>query len=180
MKTLTNQKGTTLVEAIVTFMVVGFMAGGFMSILNLNATETSEGVLNAQLQMKYENVIEQISRDIRRAAYVLDQGAGETFASADSYTFPNNNATQIFMYDVTGSVIAGYQIQNNDLLEYDITTDSWMPYRTGNESVSVTSNSLFSLDAQRKAVQAQIYVTSIYKATTDSLTDNFNYIQCRN
>jgi type II secretory pathway pseudopilin PulG len=180
MKTLKNQKGTTLVETIVTFMIVGFMAGGFMSILDLNMSETSEGVLSSMLQIQYENVIEQISRDIRRAACVLDQGAGEVFDSVKIYTTPQNNATQIFVYDMNGAVIAGYQIQKNTLLEYDVATTSWVPYKAGNTTVSVTSNSVFSLAAGRKALQAQVYITSTYNSRTDSLTENSNYINCRN
>ena len=180
MKTLKNQKGTTLVESVVTFMVVGFMAGGFMSILDLNVSETGEGVLNSQIQMQYENVIEQISRDIRSATYVLDQGAGETFANAENYTTVNNNATHILMYDINGNAFAGYQIQNNTLLELDTTTNSFIPYKAGNETVLVTSNSVFSLAAERKASQAQIYVKSAYKNIVDSLTENSNFIHCRN
>ena len=180
MKTLENQKGTTLVESVVTFMVVGFMAGGFMSILDLNVSETSEGVLNSQIQMQYENVIEQVSRDIRSATYVLDQGAGETFANAETYTTVNNNATHILMYDINGAVFAGYQIQNNTLLELDTATNSFIPYKAGNETVSVTSNSVFSLAAERKGSQAQIYVKSTYKNVVDSLTENSNFIHCRN
>jgi type II secretory pathway pseudopilin PulG len=180
MKTLKNQKGTTLVEAVVTFMVVGFMAGGFMSILDLNISETSEGVLSSQLQMQYENVIEQISRDIRSATYVLDQGAGETFANAESYTTSKNNVIHMLMYGINGAVIAGYQIQNNTLLEYDVATTSWVPYKAGNKTVSVTANSAFALAGARKAAQAQIYVTSTYKNAVDSLTENTNYIHCRN
>lgn len=180
MITLRNHKGTTLVEALVTFMVVGFMAGGFMTILNLNVSETSEGVLNAQLQMQYENVVEQISRNARSAACILDEGAGETFENLEFYTAASNNATHIFMYDASGNVFAGYRIQNNTLFEYDLSTSSWIAYKTGNETVSVTSNSAFSLAAQRKALQAKIYVKSAYKTAVDSLAENFNFIYCRN
>ncbi len=180
MKTLKNQKGTTLVETVVTFMVVGFMAGGFMSILNLNVSETGEGVLNSRIQMQYENVIEQLSRDIRSASFVLNQGAGETFANAETYSTASNNATHILMYDINGNVFAGYNIQNNVLLELDTATNTWAPYKTGNQTVSVTSNSVFNIAGQRKDIQAQIYVKSTYKNAVDSLTENSNFIHCRN
>lgn len=180
MKTLTNQKGTTLTEAVVTFMIVGFMAGGFMSILDLNVNETSEGIASTKTQMQYENVIGQISRDIRAATYVLDDGSSETFENAETYTTAKNNANQILMYDVNGNVFAGYKIQSNTLLEYDVTTTSWVSYKTGNETVSVASNSAFSLNGGRKAMQAKIYIESTYKNSNESLNENSNYIQCRN
>lgn len=177
---LNNQKGVTLVETVTTFMIVGFMAGGFMSILDLNATETGEGVLNSQLQMQYENFIEQISRDVRSSSFILDQGAGETFANVENYTTENNIATHILMYDINGTVIAGYKIQNNSLFELDTATDNWIPYKAGNQQVSVTSNSFFRLAAERKAITAEIYIKSSYKNAVDSLTENSNFIYCRN
>ncbi len=177
---LKNQKGLTLVEAVTSFMIVGFMAGGFMSILNLNATETSEGILSSQLQIQQDNVIEQISRDIRIASVVLDEGNGELFKNVDSYGSNQNNVKHVHMYDADGNITAGYQIQNNTLMELNTTTNTWEPYMSGNKQVSVTENSCFNLDGERKAVQIQIDVASTYKTSSDALTENSNYIQCRN
>ena len=48
-----NDKGITLTEALVTMAILGILAGGMLSILRLNANETSEGNANIRLQMQF-------------------------------------------------------------------------------------------------------------------------------
>ena len=85
MEMIKNQNGVTLTEAVVTMIILGILAGGLLTILGLNATETSEGIANSRVQMQYENFVEQISRDVRRARYVLDEGSSEIFDSENFY-----------------------------------------------------------------------------------------------
>ncbi len=177
---LANQKGLSLVEAVTTFMIVGFMAGGFMAILDLNVTETSEGVLSSQLQVQYDNVMEQVSRDIRGATFVLDHAGGEIFENADSYTADKSNVTHIRMYDSDGNLTAGYQVQNSILMELDTATNTWVTYSTGSKQVTVTENSCFNLMGDRKAAQIQLHLTSTYKTANDAISENTNFIHCRN
>ncbi len=177
-----NQKGITLTETLVTMIILGILAGGMISILSINATETSEGNANIQLQMQYENIVRQISFDARHAKYILDIGTGETFMEADtgtSYNTENNSATHIEMFDIDGNAIAGYRINNGILQELD-SLGTYSDYFTGNQAVAVTPNSHFRLLGGRKAVQPKTFVTLTYNNTIDTLETNTNYIRCRN
>ncbi len=173
-----NQKGITLTEAVVTMIILGILAGGLLTILGLNATETSEGIANSRIQMQYENFVEELARDVRRAAYVLD--ASENFDSAA--TLPANNSTKdIRIYTPSGIILAGYRIAAGGILEErDSASGNYSPYMSGNKAIEVTANSHFRLPGGRQGVEARIHTKYKYKTIADSLVANVNYIRCRN
>ena len=175
---ITNQKGVTLTEAVVTMIILGVLAGGLLTILHLNATETSEGIADARVQMQYENFVDELSRDVRRAAYVLD--AGEAFD--DAAGLPANNLSRnILIYTQTGTIIAGYRINAGNILEErDSASGNYSPYMTGNKAIEVHASSHFRLPGGRQGVEARIHAKYNYKAASDSLMANINFVRCRN
>lgn len=173
-----NQSGVTLTEAVVTMIILGILAGGLLTILGLNATETNEGIANSRVQMQYENFVEELARDVRRGSYVLD--AGESFDSAATYA-ANPLSTDILIYTIDGIILAGYRIPVDGILEErDSTTGQYSDYMSGNKAIEVTANSHFRLPGGRKGVEARIHARYTYKTVSDSLVANINYMRCRN
>jgi hypothetical protein len=163
-------------------VILGILAGGMLSILRLNANETSEGNANIRLQMQYENILQQLSFDARHAKYILDVGANETFVQADTgsaLNTENNSATHIQMFDKDRNIIAGYKIENGFLMEQD-SSGKYLPYITGADSMRVTASSHFRLLGGRKAALPILFLTGTYKQVLDTLVSSSNYIRCRN
>ena len=174
-----NQNGVTLTEALVTGIILAILAGGLLAILQLNATETSEGVLNSRLQMQYENIVEQFSRDARFAKLIL--AVDEDPALFTTYITDRGPLDNIRMYDTLDNICSGYDISSGTLMEYDVAGDTMKTYIAGNSSVAVAPGSYFKLFAGRKYLEAKLGVVLSYKDTyKDTLVADTIFISCRN
>ncbi len=177
---INNKRGSSLIETVVTCCILGALSSGMVTILKVNATETSEGIVNSRLQMQYENVVEQLSRDIRKSSCVLDQGNGETFDQL-LHLIQEVSSNEIMLYDNSGNQIAGYWIDNNNILmEFDAVNRIWVPYKIGPNKVTLAENSSFKLDSGRKSVDLALSFSLSYKNANGQFKSESNIISCRN
>ena len=173
-----NQNGLTLTEALVTGIILAILAVGLLTILILNATETSEGVLNSRLQMQYDNIVEQISRNARFAELIL--ASGEVPGSIVTYTDTAGPIDTILMYDtLLTTPFTGYAISGDGTLQ-ELKAGSWVDYMSGNSTVALTGNSYFKLFPGRKHLEAHLDIASSYKTKSDTLVADTIFISCRN
>jgi type II secretory pathway pseudopilin PulG len=175
-----NHNGFTLTEALVTGIILAILAGGLLAILQLNATETSEGVLSSRLQMKYENIVEQFSRDARFSKLILATGEDPNlFTTYDTDLSP---VYEIIMYDKLNIFYASYKISGGSgggTLQED-KGSGYVDYISGDSHVTLAAGSYFKLFAYRGYSEANLDVESSYKNKSSTLVSNAIFIRCRN
>ena len=177
-----NRNGVTLIEVLVTGIILAILAGGLLSILHLNVTETREGVLSSRLQMQYDNIVEQISRDARSAKLILT-GSETTDQFRNGELIDQSSVNSIWMYDDIFSTIpyAGYDISSGILKEYDPVSKTMITYMSGNSDVTLAAGSHFKLfGLTRKNLEVNLDVESLYKGKSETLVSNAILIKCRN
>ena len=172
-------RGFTLVEAIVASAIAVVVGVVMLTILQMNNQGVSNGALNARIQMQYETVVAQISRDARFANVVLDGTTSESCPLAAG-AVPKAGITAVKMFDDDCHWIAGYQIVGTTLQEYVTTTNAWINFRVGPNEVTVTPASSFSLTADRKWLTLNIAVFSSFASLKDTAVSKKEVFVCKN
>jgi hypothetical protein len=173
-----NPSGFTLVEGIVgsAILVLGGMI--IFIVLQINNQGVSNSTLNARIQMQYETVVEQIGRSARFANVVLL--VSESWPPAAN-AMPVSDIKAVKLFNDQGDSIGGYRIVNaTTLQEYDTTALLWKNFRVGPNDVKVTSNSGFSLTANRKWLTVNLSVFSSYASLVDTAVSKQEVFLCKN
>jgi hypothetical protein len=166
--------GFTLMECLVAGSVASIVGTILLSMLQMNSQQTSDGALNAKVQMHYETAIAQISATARRANVILSQG--ESWPPLWNVN-PLSTST-IMMYDNTGAPIGGYRVSGIMLQEY--IHGSWRNFRNGTNDIQVVSGSAFSLSGDRKWLTVNLSVFAVYTGLKDTVTSKQEVLLCRN
>ena len=180
----TRDRGVTLVEAVVTIVVLSVVAAALVAIMLLHNTEINEGTASTWLQMRGEAVHMQLGRDVRLAGVVLCMD--ETWAADGAY--PSTlDCTEIYCYNETGGIFAAYQMHDNSLFEarFDpavtsVEDDDYSPFFVGSQPVNLTGGDRFELSPQRKHLVLYTTLTTTYRGKTYSLPIQGNMYRCRN
>jgi len=175
---VSNEKGVTLTEAVVTFVILGVLAMGFLTMIGVNANETRQGVANSRMQMQYDNIADQISRKARNAAYIL--AAGEDSSQITTYITDNTNVSEIRLFNATWNLVGKFKISGATLEEHDSVTNGYKAFKAGKDAVSLAPGSHFFLAKGRKEMLARLNLKYTYKHVTDTLQVKPYYIRCRN
>jgi type II secretory pathway pseudopilin PulG len=174
---LNQEKGFTLVEAIVAAAVSVIIGVVMVSVIYMTGTQVSDTTRNVKILMQYDVAIAQIGRDAQRASAVLDQ--------AEAYP-PWNNAnltTQtIFMYGITGNIIAGYRINGTTLQSWNTATNAWVDFRIipSDPAVQVTNASNFALLSNRITLTLNLNLVFNYKGKQETFNSGQELFLCRN
>ena len=172
MKTLKNQKGIMLVEALVASIVstvVGFLIYTVFLMYNNQSNESISAFL---MQQQYDNVSHQIARDVRRASFVLIPGETPTAHGAGYDT-----VASIFLSDNAGSGITRYTISGTQILEGNAQT----AYQAGGGTIQLVGNiSRFIVDPQRKQLEIQLALCKNMGSKTYTISPREDLFICRN
>ncbi|KMQ50775.1 hypothetical protein CHISP_2298 [Chitinispirillum alkaliphilum] len=179
MKNSTHIRGITLVEVLVSSVLVAILAGAGYSILNLYIIEARDSSAHQRIQTQADVVFEQISRNIRNSSLVLTSGdpIPELFECepGDELTTISTDMIQIYNND---KLIAGYRINSGVLQELALPEASWVSFETGGNEILLDSL-IFSLDGCRKSVQAKFWFRFIDIDTYYSKPRRGHFL-CRN
>jgi prepilin-type N-terminal cleavage/methylation domain-containing protein len=176
-----KQGGFTLVEVLITSLIMGVIFGGMVSMLMMYTRELREGVAMSRLQMQYENIALQMADKARSADAVVKT----TDAWPVATTFTADSADGVYMKDASGTILAGYQVTNGVFQEY--VGGNWINYKSGSYSTSaaggldsVTAGKPFFLSATRKNVTLTFNLKTTVASTTDTLKSRGDMFLCRN
>jgi len=176
-------QGFSLVEAIVSSAVAVIIATVMLTLFQMNSQSVSRGGLNAAIQMQYETALSQIGQTARKANAVLQTAPASETWSDTLHLNAAPNVSQITMFDGSGASIGGYQISGTVLKER-LADGSWPNFKVGSKDVQVSSQSSFSLSADRKWLTVNIAVIAATGLSAGALCDTApakgEVFQCRN
>lgn len=183
-----NNKGFTLVEAVVALMISSVLAGVLFTILRVNNDGVSRGSVNTKNQMQYETVVERVGYYTRIATAVLDDNSESWTAFFNNpNTFTAARTNSIAMYDADGTKIAGYTVDNTGtiLREYISGSGIYKNFIVGPNNVTITgqgaaNDQLFALTASRKCDTVLLSVYSSDKKATDTTLARYDVFTCKN
>jgi hypothetical protein len=177
---INKQGGVTLVEVVVSSIVMTVIAGGIFSLLMVYTREIREGVAMTRLQMQYENIASQVGSLTHSAAAVVDVSGAATWPVPATWSDDSTNSIYIKNHD--GNIIGGFQVNSSGYLqEYNPATGGWNDYKAGSQAVSVASTpKSFFLSATRKYVTLTFTIKTAIEGTSYSLSSRSDLFKCRN
>lgn len=154
-----NEKGMTLVEAIVAGLLTAVLAGAGFTMFLMYTNETREVTANLRMQRQYETLFEDIAGTARQATLIIS-----TDESPTGFTSSQRQTKEILMYRGT-DVIGGYRFVNDAVEElngFSGGTSEWKPFTTDGEQVLVdASNCVFSLSPLRKRLEIDAVIRTV-------------------
>jgi prepilin-type N-terminal cleavage/methylation domain-containing protein len=176
--TIGNQRGLTLIEVLVSAVIMALLASVLFSLFMVYTREIREGVAMTRLQMQHENVVIAI-------AFLTRNGAAVVKTSETTWPVPltwtADSANSIYFKDRNGNITGGLQVAGGYLQEYRPATATWINYMAGSQQVSVASGSiLFFLSPSRNAVQLTFPLQTINAGTLYLLPSRGDVFKCRN
>jgi type II secretory pathway pseudopilin PulG len=182
-----GQRGFSLVEAIVAGAIAVIIATVMLTLFQVNGQSASRGGLNAMIQMQYETALSQIGQTARKANAVLQTAPAIEGWSISLKLAAVSNVSQITMFDTSGAAIGGYEIcasGGEAVLKERLSDGSWTNFKVGSKDVRVSSQSNFSLSADRKWLTVNIAVISSTGPSAGAICDTApakgEVFQCRN
>lgn len=173
-----REYGFTLIEALVSSIILAVIAGGSLTVLMVYTSEIREGVAMSCLQMQYENIAAQVSSLTHRASAVV--ATSETTWPVPT-TWVADSTTSIFFKNADGNAIGGLQVSGGNLLEYDILSGTWPAYKAGGQTVSVTSGPKpFFMSTTRNNITLTLTIKYTNMGTTYTLSSRGDKFKCRN
>jgi type II secretory pathway pseudopilin PulG len=177
---INKQGGMTLIEVVVSSIIMTVIAGGMFSLLAVYTREIREGVAMTRLQMQYENVASQAGSLTHSASAVVD--VSEAAAWPVPSTWSDDSTNSIYIKNPDGNIIGGFRVNSLGYLqEYSPATGGWKDYKAGNQMVSVASTpKSFFLSATRKYVTLTFTIKTSVEGTSYSLSSRSDLFKCRN
>ncbi len=173
---LKNQRGISLIEALVTGVISSVIAGAVISMMYLSTSQIEESSSRFSMQKLYDATAYQIGWTIREAAAVLAHG--ESFSNRLKYRnfIP---VESFYTYDTDGNVTGGFGISSGILQEYDVVEGGFKPFVFGPDTVKVDSGA-FYLWADRAAVELDVVLRHSAKDKEYTLAIRQERFRCRN
>jgi prepilin-type N-terminal cleavage/methylation domain-containing protein len=174
-----NCRGFTLVETIVTMIILLVLAAGLWTLFSFFNLRTIEDTALSRLQMQYDNVSVQIGMNARQAGAVValpqewPVGGGLNALAG----------TEVYMLNDSGVVFGGYRITGNILQEYveGVNGMEWINYIAGSTGpVETTENSAFSLSPNRKNISITLTLKTSINGKVFQLGSRGDCYICRN
>ncbi len=184
MNTRTKQSGFSLIESLMTGILLAGISGIVLTFVKMHNNETGISAANFRLQMTANVVKEQVSRDIRMANRVL--APGETWAR-DMAELGPGRSTEVFLYDTTGAIFAGYRMDEGFLQEArpdppveDVTELVYENFSLGESYVSIGDDGYFTLSPTRQLAGLNVELTIDEIPEEHGLRITGTLFRCRN
>ena len=176
MKKNARQRGFTLVETLMTLILVLVTAGIILSIFYMSTSEIRESSANMRMEKLYDIASYNIGWNVRKARAVLSTSA--SFSNVNSIT-ANDSTDGIYTYDEGGNITAGFRINGSILQERD-STGSWVPFVSGDDTVRVSSDSRFSVESGGQGMTVHLILERTVNGTTYTIASRGDRFRCRN
>jgi type II secretory pathway pseudopilin PulG len=176
MQLIVSSKGMTLVETLVAGIIGTVLAGTIIIIYVMFNNQLKENNANLVLQMQYENLSEQIAFNARRAHKILD-ASSVYYDTCDIY---GDTVTSVRFYNSSGTQFAGVGIFNDTIKEIDTATNRWIPFKTGNGTITAASTSSLFLNGCKNSISLNLNLTFTGSDSTYFLTVRKDEFLCRN
>jgi len=168
---LVHTKGFTLVEALVTLAIMGLMAGGLLSVMNLHNREINEGIGRSRLLLQSQALRSEIMKKVWEGNQLLS-GSGRWTRSIHIYTTDNPD-----MY-------AQFRVRTDSTIEEMDTsggTIHWKTFRVGDDSIRIDRNpdSAFYVDTLLDRVALNFGLTIDYSGERFLLEKLGGMYRCR-
>ena len=171
-----NNSGITLIESIVAGVLVSITAGVILTIFHIFNKETTQMLMNAELQVQGEIILEEIARNTRlhhnvRCPYDSYQDSKEnvrTTKHVGFYTSDDVNNTKTIYY------------VDYDTLQY-LSNSNKANYRIGMDYATIIpfDSSKFVIDSGN-LLSTKIVLTNFNQGIGDTLTLPEMQVRCRN
>jgi Tfp pilus assembly protein PilW len=168
---LSNQNGTTLIESIIVGVLSTVVGGAIFTVFFFYSNTSNRSISSFFLQQQCETVIEQITRDVRRASYVLPEN--ETPATRGSGL---DTVHTITLWNGSGEVFARYTIDGSTLFE----GVNPKPFEAGGGAVKVAGVSGFVINQQRKGVSFSLSLSRTNLGQQVASAQRMDVMLCRN
>jgi len=176
--TIKNQQGLTLIEVLITAIILAALIGGSFSLFMVYSREIREGVAMTRLQMQHENIMSVIATLTRHGTAVVK--TSETTWPVPT-TWTADSANNIYFKNRNGSITGGFQVAGGYLQEFRPATGTWVDYKAGNLNVSVASDfKLFFLSPTRNSIKMTLVLQTTNMGTSYSLSSMGGEFKCRN
>jgi hypothetical protein len=170
-KGLSNSKGFTLIETLVSGMIAVIIAASVFVAFITYDRRARESVSFLKMQRQYDNVAERIAHNARSARTIQpDRPCIYPVTGTGAMTTPG-----IIMFDENCIELASYRINGSGDTLYEDT----MPFQAGGGVVALTAGSEFYLPAARNAVELRLALKSLDRDTTYTMPLRKDLFQCR-
>jgi hypothetical protein len=173
-----NDRGLTLVEALVTGIIASVLAGVVITLLNLHTTELDEGTINTVIQMETENVIDAIVSETRNGYQAL--------APSDTWTgnplaLTLDTTDSIRLFDPSGVNYASYRINSTtgSLIRSNSTGSQTLAGPGQRVRLSTTGTNRFILSNHRDVITMDLSFRAVYNTDTLVLRTRRNRFRLR-
>ena len=175
MTSLRSSRGMTLVEVLVVFVLLAFLAGAALTIMNIHNRELNLVAVRGRMQMCSETMIEQIGRDVHAGAHVL--AVGETWSSSTTYS--SLALSEMRIVNDTGGLARSYRISGNKLQVCD-PGGAYANFNIGSTDIDVATASPFTISADRENVSVQLSLSTTFKNSQYQIPASGGSFRCRN
>jgi prepilin-type N-terminal cleavage/methylation domain-containing protein len=165
--------GFTLIEVLVTGIIVAVITGALLTVVNMFFREVGDSTAMSKLQTEYDIVSSQIGSQARVAQYVFAQGETTPVGGAAA------NTLLIRMVLADGRDSVAYRLVNG-ILQVSYPPAGWNNFIIGSEVIRVTDSSTFILPAGRKSVGLNLALLTVNNNQPVTLTVPGDAYQCRN
>lgn len=180
-----RKNGLTLVEVIVTLIIVVILAGIIFSIYLTQAREVAISSAYAQLNRSYDNFIETFGRDIRFAnniSPIFPISTDPTNTDPTYTIFATNNDSTV-RYSINNETNTLYRDVAFPPDYYDFS--SFTPFSTGNGVLPISNNDEIEKDSYFRILTATTVSSTLFLTVNDGEeTIDFlrreDFFKCRN
>jgi len=173
---MNNNRGLTLIEVVVSAVIVAIIAGILLSTITMHGNVLNEGTAFSKNLRNVNAVEDIISRKVRMASVVM--GMDEAWVRSPG-GFSARDVNSFLAYDTLGAVIGGMRIQGSVLQETNDTT-SWHPIIVGRDTIKTSSSNPFHLESSRKEVSINMAINTDYRGQIYQMNLNRSKFACRN
>lgn len=210
MPSLIRQQGISLIEILVA-LAVGLLLLGAASSVGLSSLASSkDGIINSNAQQQLQVVMNQITRELRRAGYSKSEETIQTATGFRNITFLDGNKCVVFRYDrlpesssaltppgdgtLVGAEVRGIRLSGNQIKIITAATNTTMPIscdgagtweELSNSSLKITALTLTPLkvmliDGSEVIDQVTVSITAESKSTPVQNLSISEVVQLRN
>jgi Tfp pilus assembly protein PilW len=176
-KAYLNDSGFSLIEALVAGILSVIVLLAVVSLFFMNNQQIMGSSVRSKTRLQYQTVVDEIGRNVRAAAFVEN-------VNPDLTAIGTQIASEvIYLFDNTGTLVAGYQRTNPYLKEWS--GGAFVPFRVGKDTVRVTplagaGDTAFTISANRKNVQLKLDIYNVNGAQRDTFFSQGESFKCRN
>ncbi len=180
--------GFTLVEALVTAIILSIIAVIGVTIFTMHNNQLRESNAMEKMQRQYDNVVEQIALSVRKANRVLmfdpstpsnSDPVPTSFTQFPIPATPLTNVKNIRIYDSNGAVISEYSVAGSTFKES--VNGALVDFEAGGSKVEIDpASSSFSLNNYRTYVEITLSLKTSSAGNIYYLPPRKDGFTCRN